>query len=88
MVCRWQVPNWIRSECIYLALSADACTCSMLAHEIQYYGCLVHSMDAPERSLVSRMKMTSALDCDRSERGGRLLMVCAWQVPDWGGSDC
>ena len=86
MVCRWQVPVWIRSECSFPALSADAYTCSMNAHERQYCGCLV--MDGPERSLVIRVKMTSALACNRSDQGGQLLMVWAWQVPDWGGSDC
>ena len=37
--------------------------------------------------LVERVRMTSALASDRSDGGGRLLMVWAWQVSDWGGSD-
>ena len=36
--------------------------------------------------LVERLRMTSALASDRSDGGGRLLMVWAWQVSDWGGS--
>ena len=47
----------------------------------------MHSMDGPDMSLVGGVKMTSALACNRSDRGGQLLMVWAWQVPDWGGSD-
>ena len=78
---RWQVPIWIRSEiaseCSFLALSADAYTCSMDAHERQYSGSLVHICSLLTRSLVKRVKVTSS----RHTTGLTEELDCAWCAP-------